>query len=45
MVDAPPALNRVEGMEIELRGGRRLWLHSMPVGQIVELVRAIEGAS
>jgi hypothetical protein len=45
VVAASPTLVRVEGMAIELRGGRVLRLPSMPVSQIVELVCAMEGAS
>ncbi len=45
MAHSQAALDLVEGMAIELRGGRVLRLPSMPVGQVVELVRAIEAAS
>ncbi len=40
-----PVVAGTEGISIELRGGRVLRLPSMAVGQIVELVRAIEGAT
>ncbi len=39
------AADRVEGVTIELRGGRVLRLPTMSAAQIAELVRAIEGAS
>ena len=45
MVHSPTALDRAEGMAIELRGGRVLRLPAMAVERIVELVRAIEGAT
>jgi len=41
----PGASGHVDGMTIELVGGRVLRLPSMPMGQVVELVRAIEAAS
>src|SRR5438128_1804326 len=41
MVHSP--LDRVDGMTIELRGGRMLRLPAMPMGQVAELVRALEG--
>jgi hypothetical protein len=40
-----PAVASAQGISIELRGGRVLRLPAMSVGQVVELVRAIEGAS
>jgi hypothetical protein len=45
VVVEPAASIPAGGMVIELRGGRMLRLPAMPVGQVVELVRAIEGAS
>jgi hypothetical protein len=45
VVHSPSALDRVEGITIELVGGRVLRLPPMPVGRVVELVRAIEAAS
>lgn len=38
-----PVVAGAEGIFIELRGGRVLRLPAMPVGQVVELVRALEG--
>jgi hypothetical protein len=40
-----PAVAEAEGISIELRGGRVLRLPTMAVSQVVELVRAIEGAA
>lgn len=40
-----PVVTGMEGFSIELRGGRMLRLPAMAVGQIVELVRAMEGAA
>lgn len=40
-----PAAAGTEGISIELRGGRVLRLPAMPLGQVVELVRAMEGAA
>ena len=37
------AAREAEGISIELRGGRLLRLPAMPVGQVAELVRLIEG--
>jgi len=34
-----------DGMSIELRGGRVLRLPVMPMGQVAELIRAIEGTA
>jgi hypothetical protein len=45
VLDPQGASSHAEGITIELRGGRVLRLPSMPVGQVVELVRAIEAAS
>jgi hypothetical protein len=39
-----PAAGQVEGIVLELRGGRVLRLPTIGVEQIAELVRAIEGA-
>ena len=39
----PLGSNRVEGMTLELRDGRVLRLPAMPVSQVVELVRSLEG--
>jgi transposase-like protein len=41
VVEAAP--DRVESVTIELRGGRTLRLPSIPVEQVVELIRALEG--
>jgi hypothetical protein len=41
-VNVPMAAG-TEGISIELRGGRILRLPAMPVGQVAELVRLIEG--
>ena len=38
-----PVVVGTEGICIELRGGRVLRLPAMPVGQVAELVRLIEG--
>ena len=38
-----PAVGQVEGIALELRGGRVLRLPTMPVSRVVELVRALEG--
>ncbi len=43
-VETPVAAG-TEGISIELRGGRMLRLPAMAAAQIVELVRAIEGAA
>jgi transposase-like protein len=43
VVVQPTASGQVEGITIELRGGRVLRLPAMPVSQVVELVRVIEG--
>lgn len=40
-----PATAGTEGIAIELRGGRVLRFPAMPVAQVAELVRAIEGAA
>lgn len=40
-----PAAAVTEGVSIELRGGRMMRLPAMSVGQIMELVRAIEAGS
>jgi hypothetical protein len=40
-----PVVAGTEGISIELRGGRMLRLPAMAVTQVVELVRAIEGAT
>ena len=45
VVHSPSAADPVEGITIELRGGRMLRLPAMSVGRVVELVRAIEAAS
>lgn len=42
VVQSPPAADQVEGMAIELRGGRVLRLPAMAVRQVVELVCALE---
>jgi hypothetical protein len=44
-VHSPSALDRVDGMVLELRGGRMLRLGAMTVSQVVELARAMEGAA
>jgi hypothetical protein len=43
VIHSPSVSDRVDGMAIELRGGRVLRLPAMPVAQVVELVRALEG--
>jgi len=45
MIHSPVATDRIDGIAIELRGGRVLRLPVMPVNQVAELVRAIEAAS
>jgi hypothetical protein len=43
MLQSPAAVGQVEGIALELRGGRVLRLPAMGVGQVVALVRALEG--
>ena len=43
MLQSPAAAGQVEGVALELRGGRVLRLPAMGVSQVVELVRALEG--
>lgn len=45
VVRSPAATFQVEGITIELRGGRALRLPAMAVSQVAELVRTIEAAS
>src|SRR5690349_849870 len=45
MIEQPVAVQRVNGLVIELCGGRVLRLPPMAVSQVVELVRAIEAVS
>jgi hypothetical protein len=45
MLQSPAASDQIEGIAVELRGGRVLRLPAMAVSQVVELVRAIEVAS
>jgi hypothetical protein len=40
-----PVVGKAEGISIELRGGRVLRLPAMPMGQVAELIRAIEATS
>ena len=42
VVHSPP-VECVEGMAIELRGGRVLRLPAMAVGQLAQLLRVVEG--
>ena len=42
MVHSSPALDQLDGITVELRGGRVLRLPAMAVGQVVELVCALE---
>jgi hypothetical protein len=43
VVKTPAVAERVEGIAIELHGGRVLRLPSMAMGNVATLVRAIEG--
>jgi hypothetical protein len=45
MLQSPAAGDGVEGIALELQGGRVLRLPALPVSRGVELVRAIEAAS
>lgn len=38
------ALDRLEGVVLELRGGRLLKMPGLSLSQVLELIRAIEGA-
>jgi hypothetical protein len=44
VLQSQPAAGRLEGIALELRGGRVLRLPAIAMGQVIELVRAMEGA-